>query len=76
MTVTKEGDGSSIEPNPAYAVWVKQEVVAKIMFATTSMDAWTTIEGSFPSQSSTRAMQIGYQKRNMKMGVQSQAPCQ
>jgi hypothetical protein len=42
------------------------EVGAMIMFATTSREALSTIEGSFASQSTARAMQIRDQMRDLE----------
>ncbi|KAK1610097.1 hypothetical protein QYE76_033770 [Lolium multiflorum] len=85
VTVTKEGGDTSTEPNPAYAAWIQQdqailsaflssstlEVGGMIMFATSAQEAWKTIEGSFASQSTARAMQLRDQMRDMKKLDQS-----
>ncbi|KAK1651002.1 hypothetical protein QYE76_068807 [Lolium multiflorum] len=87
ITVAKEGGGNSSEPNPGFAAWIQQdqailsaflssstiEVGAMIMFATTSREAWKTIEGSFASQSTARSMQIRDQMRDMEKLDQSVA---
>jgi hypothetical protein len=58
--------------NPEYTAWHQQDaailsaimststesVQGIILFATTAYEAWTTLEGSFASQSTARAMQI------------------
>ncbi|CAM8988176.1 unnamed protein product [Rhodiola kirilowii] len=75
------GDGSpSLEPNPAHSTWFQQdqailsaihssstiEVASMIMFAQTSHEAWSTLEGSYASQSSARSMQIRTQLGALK----------
>ncbi|KAK1667332.1 hypothetical protein QYE76_055491 [Lolium multiflorum] len=68
----KPDDPSTEVLNPAYGAWKQQdqailsailssmaiEVSGMVMFAGTSYEAWTALEGSFASQSSARAGQI------------------
>jgi hypothetical protein len=72
VPVQTEGGRMALVPNPEHYAWVKQDqaimsaivgsltpsVSGLILFATTAFDAWTTLNTSFGSQSSARAMQL------------------
>jgi hypothetical protein len=77
--VTKDGAQESV-PNPDYVTWLQQdqailmalhssstiEVASMIMFATTSVEAWTIIERSFPARTTARSSQIHAQLSRIK----------
>jgi hypothetical protein len=70
----------ALAPNPEHYAWVKQDqailsaivgslmpsVSRLVLFATTAFDAWMTLNMSFGSQSSARAMQLRNKLGQMK----------
>lgn len=77
---SKPEDPPVVVSNPTYGSWMQQdqailsailsslaiEVSGMVMFAATSLDAWTTLECSFASQSNARSMQIRTQLQKTK----------
>jgi hypothetical protein len=80
VPVQTEGGRMALAPNPEHYAWVKQDqailsaivgsltpsVSGLVLFATTAFDAWTTLNTSFGSQSSARAMQLRNKLGQMK----------
>jgi hypothetical protein len=80
VPVPTEGGRMALALNPEHHAWVKQDqailsaivgsltpsVSRLVLFATTAFDAWTTLNTSFGSQSSARAMQLRNKLGQMK----------
>jgi hypothetical protein len=80
VAVTTPAGTTQMVPNPEYRSWIQQDqailsaivssctpaVSGLILFATTAQDAWTTLDGSFSTQSSSRSMQIRNELSQMK----------
>lgn len=87
ILVSPEGGSPTSTANLKHGAWIQQdqailsavvssmtvEVLGMVLFASTSREAWTTLESSFASQSTARSMQIRTQLGALRKGDSSAA---